>query len=216
MIRVTFEDVHDFKKITEGVKLNSKILKLSFHSMNFDEEIHGTAIGRVLNDSRSIRELDLTQIVFDYRSFYDMCQAILNEKCRLSVLKLRGLHVTEIEGKIIQFILMKNKTIHTLDLSECRTDDPAYFEHFCEKIGQFCSVRFLTMEKMSPDLSGNIETIGESLAENTKLEVLILRDNRIKWSNYQMFFVNMMPNRTIQKLNLCKTDLNDRVLERVA
>lgn len=59
--------------------------------MNLDEEIHGTAIGRVLSDSRTIRELDMTHIVFDYRSFYDMCQAILNERCRLSVLKLRGL-----------------------------------------------------------------------------------------------------------------------------
>ena len=26
----------------------------------------------------------------------------------------------------------------------------------------------------------------------------------------------MMPNRTIQKLNLCKTDLSDRVVERLA
>ena len=50
------------------------------------------------------------------------------------MLKLRGLQVGEIEGKIIQFILMKNKTIHTLDLSECRTEDPINFEHFCEKL----------------------------------------------------------------------------------
>lgn len=60
LIRVTFEDAHDFKKITEGVRLNSKLLKISFHGMNFDEEIHGTAIGRILNDSRTIRELDMT------------------------------------------------------------------------------------------------------------------------------------------------------------
>ena len=48
---------------------------------------------------------------------------------------------------------MKNKTIHTLDLSECRTEDAQNFEHFCEKINQFCNIRFLTMEKMQPDLS---------------------------------------------------------------
>ncbi len=59
--------------------------------MNLEEEVHGTAIGRVLSDSRTIRELDMTHIVFDYRTFYDMCQAILNERCRLNVLKLRGL-----------------------------------------------------------------------------------------------------------------------------
>lgn len=30
LIKVTFEDVHDFKKITEGIKLNHKLLKVSF------------------------------------------------------------------------------------------------------------------------------------------------------------------------------------------
>ena len=88
---MTFDDVHDFKKITEGVKLNAKLLKVSFQHMNLDEEIHGTSIGRILQDSRTIRELDITSIVFDYRSFYDMCQAILNERCRLNILKLRGI-----------------------------------------------------------------------------------------------------------------------------
>ena len=152
--------------------------------MNFDEEVHGTSIGRVLSDSRSIRELDITHIVFDYRTFYDMCQAILNERCRLNILKMRGVLIGEIEGKIIQFILMKNKQIHTLDLSECKTEDATNFDYFVEKMNSFCNIRYLTMEKMQPDLSNNIETLGESLADNTKLEVLILRDNRIKWNHY--------------------------------
>lgn len=51
-------------------------------------------------------------------------------------------------------------------------------------MNSFCNIRYLTMEKMQPDLSNNIETLGESLADNTKLEVLILRDNRIKWNHY--------------------------------
>ena len=109
LLKVSFEDLIDFKKLTEGMKLNQKLLKLSFQYMNFDEEVHGTSIGRVLSDSRTIRELDITHIVFDYRTFYDMCQAILNERCRLNILKLRGILIGEIEGKIIQFILMKNK-----------------------------------------------------------------------------------------------------------
>ena len=184
LLKVTFEDIIDFKKITEGMKLNQKLLKLSFQYMNFDEEVHGTSIGRVLSDSRSIRELDITHIVFDYRTFYDMCQAILNERCRLNILKMRGVMIGEIEGKIIQFILMKNKQIHTLDLSECKTEDAANFDFFIEKMNSFCNIRYLTMEKMNPDLSNNIETLGESLADNTKLEVLILRDNRIKWNHY--------------------------------
>lgn len=165
--------------------------------MNFDEEVHGTSVGRILSDSRTIRELDVTQVVFDYRTFYDMCQAILNERCRLNILKMRGIIIGEIEGKIIQFILMKNKQIHTLDLSECRTEDSANFEFFFEKLNQFCHIRFLTLENMYPDLSNNIETIGEALSENTKLEVLILRDNRLKWVPFQNFWSNVMPNKTL-------------------
>ena len=69
--------------------------------MNFDEEMHGSSVGRILSDSRSVRELDMTHVVFDYRTFYDMCQAILNERCRLNIFKLRGVLIGEIEGKII-------------------------------------------------------------------------------------------------------------------
>ena len=134
LVKVSFEDIVDFKKVTEGMKLNQKLNKLSFQHMNFDEEIHGTAIGRILSDSRTIRELDVSNIVFDYRTFYDMCQAILNERCRLQILKMRGILISEIEGKIIQFILMKNKMIQTLDLSECKTEDPQNFEFFFEKL----------------------------------------------------------------------------------
>lgn len=73
LMKVAFEDIIDFKKVTEGMKLNTKLLKLSFQYMNFDEEMHGTSVGRVLADSRSVRELDVTHVTFDYRTFYDMC-----------------------------------------------------------------------------------------------------------------------------------------------
>ena len=109
LMKVSFEEVFDFKKITEGIKQNTKLLKMSFQYMNFDDAMHGMSIARILNDSRSVRELDCSHIVFDYRTFYDMSQAILNDRCRLNILKLRGLFIGEIEGKIIQFIIMKNK-----------------------------------------------------------------------------------------------------------
>ena len=63
--------------------------------MIFDEEIFGKSIGRTLTDSRSIRELDISHVVFDHpKSFYDVCSSILNERCRLGILKLRGLNIT--------------------------------------------------------------------------------------------------------------------------
>ena len=76
-----------------------------------------------------------------------------------------------------------------MDLSECRNEDPSHFDSFLEKLNQFCHVKYLTLEKMQPELSPNIETLGDSLAENVNLEVLILKDNRIKWNAYQNFWV---------------------------
>ena len=69
---------------------------------------------------------------------------------------------------------------------------------------------------MQPDLSANLETLGEALADNTILEVLILRENKLKWNAYQNFWCAMLPNRTILKINLSKTDMSDRVVEKMA
>ena len=68
------------------------------------------------------------------KCFYDISTAILNERCRLNILKIRGTQLTNLEGKIIQYILMKNKQLHTLDLSFCRTDDPENFMCFLQKL----------------------------------------------------------------------------------
>jgi hypothetical protein len=59
--------------------------------MVFDEELFGKSLSKVLTDSRSIRELDLSYVSFDHpKCFYDISSAILNERCRLNILKIRG------------------------------------------------------------------------------------------------------------------------------
>jgi hypothetical protein len=180
--KVSFEDMFDFKKIMEGIQNNNKIGKILFSNMIFDEELHGKSVGRVLTDSRTMRELDLQYISFDHpKCFYDLSAAILNERCRLNILKIRGIQITSLEGKIIQIVLMKNKQLHTLDLSHCRADDSENFECFLQKLDAHCNIRYLTLDNMQPDLSNAIEIMGEALAMNTKLEVLIMRENRIKW-----------------------------------
>jgi hypothetical protein len=46
-----------------------------------------------------------------------MANGLLNERCRLGALKLRGIEFGQLEGKVMQFILMRNKSLMTLDLS---------------------------------------------------------------------------------------------------
>ena len=161
--------------------------------MLFDEEIYGKAVGRAITDSRSLRELDISYVHFEHpKAFYDVCSAILNERCRLSIFKLRGIKITQLEGKILQYILMKNKTLSTLDISHCKADDQESFEFFLQKLDQFCNIRYLTIENLQPDISQSIEVIGEALSENIKLEALVLRENKIKWMNYAAFWTSIL------------------------
>lgn len=116
---------------------------------------------------------------------------------------------------MIQFLLMKNKMLHTLDFSGCRTDGAENLEFFLQKLDKFSNVRYLTLDNIQPDLSPSLEILGEALSENTKLEVLIMRENRLKWVPYCNFWDNLKPNVTLRKINVSKTDLTDRVLEKL-
>ena len=70
--------------------------------MIFDDEAHGKAMGRMLTDSKSIRELDISNCDFQHpKCFFDMCSAMLTEKCRLNCLRLRGINITNLEAKVI-------------------------------------------------------------------------------------------------------------------
>jgi len=110
---------------------------------------------------------------------------------------------------------MKNKMLHTLDFSGCRTDGAENLEFFLQKLDKFSNVRYLTLDNIQPDLSPSLEILGEALSENTKLEVLIMRENRLKWVPYCNFWDNLKPNVTLRKINVSKTDLTDRVLEKL-
>lgn len=189
LVKVAFEDVFDFRKVLEGVALNPKLNKITFANSVYDEEFYGKSIARMLMDTKSIKELDLSYLTFEHpKCFYEISTSILNERCRLTILKIRGTFLTNLEGKIIQYIIMKNKHLHTLDLSFCSTDDPDNFVCFLRKIDQFCNLRYLTIDSMQPDLSVGAEALGEALATNNKLEVLIMRENKIKWNSFANFW----------------------------
>ena len=76
-------------------------------------------------------------------------------------------------------------------------------------------MKYLVLDNITPDLSSSLEILGEALGENVKLEVLIMRENKIKWVPYAAFWENMRNNSNLLKINVCKTDLSDRVLEKM-
>lgn len=64
-------------------------------------------------------------------------------------------------------------------------------------------------------MSPCLEILSEALSENTKLEVLIMRENKLKWVPYCNFWDNLKSNSSLKKINVSKTDLSDRVLEKL-
>lgn len=84
----------------------------------FDDDYPGKTLARCILESRSLKELDLSNITFeDPKAFYEMANGLLNERCRLQALKLRNIAFGQLESKVMAFILMRNKSLQTLDLS---------------------------------------------------------------------------------------------------
>ena len=102
LFKVTYDDGQDFKKLVEAVSMNSKIRQFSIQGADFDEDYHGKTMARCILESRSLKELDLSHVIFDDpKSFYEMANGLLNERCRLSALKLRGITFSQLEGKVM-------------------------------------------------------------------------------------------------------------------
>jgi len=92
---------------------------------------------------------------------------------------------------------MKNKSLHTLDLSNAKVDSSECLEFFLQKLDKYSNIRYLIIDNILPDLSNSLEILGEALSENTKLEVLIMRENKLKWVPYASFWDNIKGNVTI-------------------
>ena len=61
-----------------------KLRKIGLTAMLFDEEQFGKSICHLLNDCRSLREFDCSYSEFYHpKVFFEMCQAFVNESCRV-------------------------------------------------------------------------------------------------------------------------------------
>jgi hypothetical protein len=174
-------------------------------------------MSKCILESRSLKELDISEVQFrDGKAFYEMANGLLNERCRLGALKLRKVEFGELEGSVMRFVLMRNKSLHTLDMSECSADSPEHLEIVFCKFAEFCNVRTLVAEDLKADFNYFIEVFGEALGANPKLEGLSLAQNRIKQTQYCNFFELMSENRSLRQFNISKTEVTDRVCQKIS
>ena len=68
----------------EAVSSNQALRSFAITNTVFDEDFHGKMMSKCILDSKSIKELDLSFVIFeDNKIFYEMANGLLNEKCRL-------------------------------------------------------------------------------------------------------------------------------------
>lgn len=108
---------------------------------------------------------------------------------------------------------MKNKQITTIDFSNCRVDVPENFEFFLQKLGKESYIRYLTMSGLFGDMSTPFEVLGEALSESTRMEILILNENKIRHTSYIKFWEFLMGNKSIKKISVMKTEISDKTCE---
>lgn len=70
--------------------------------MVLDNESHGKAIATMLCESRSLKEIDLSKCEFYHpKSFFDFCQPFISERSKCQILKLKGITISHLEGKVL-------------------------------------------------------------------------------------------------------------------
>ena len=70
-------------------------------------------------------------------------------------------------------------------------------------------------ENLNADFNHIVELFGEALADNTKLEGLSIKENRLKQTQYCFFWEAMSGNRSLRRINICRTEVTDRVCAKI-
>ena len=71
-------------------------------------------------------------------------------------------------------------------------------------------------ENLNADFNYFAEFFGEALATNTKLEGLSLRDNKLKPTQYCVFWSLLNDNRSLRKIDITKTEVTDKVCAKLS
>lgn len=114
--------------------------------MAFENEMYGKSMAIALEKSVQLTEFNISFIKFDHpKSFFDMVSPMLSPKCRINKFSMQACILTPLESKVLCYILMKNKLMHTVDFSECIDKERDSFVLIFDKFGQGSNVRYLSL-----------------------------------------------------------------------
>ena len=216
LVKISFDDGQDFKRLVEAIQANTAIKQFSVQGAQFDEDFHGKTMARCILESKSLQELDLSNVAFEgQNTFAEMSTGLTDEKCRLGALKLRGINIGQLESQVMRYILGRNKSLKTLDLSQCSADSSEDLEQVFGPLDG-SNLRTLVAENLEADFNSALERFGMALGGNTKLEGLSLKENKFKQVQYCNFWELMATNRSLRKVNIAKTEITDKVCQKIS
>jgi hypothetical protein len=97
--------------------------------MVLDNESYGSILGNTIISAKNLRDFDLSQCEFHHpKCFYDLCSFLISEKSKISSFKIRDIYITELEAKILAYLLLKNKSITFIDFSKIKVEASQYFD----------------------------------------------------------------------------------------
>lgn len=64
-------------------------------------------------------------------------------------------------------------------------------------------------------MSTPIEVLGEALAESSRMEIVILNENKIKHFSYIKFWELLRGNKSLKKISVMKTEVTDKTCESI-
>jgi hypothetical protein len=114
----------------------------------------------------------------------------------------------------MKLVLMRNKSLQTIDLSQCSFNVSNNFDNIelvFQQFDNFCNIRTLITDNLNTDMNYIMDTFGIALGLNTKMEGLSMKENRIKQQCYCSFWELIQENKTLRKLDASKTDITDKV-----
>jgi hypothetical protein len=99
--------------------------------------------------------------------------------------------MTALESKILQMVIMRNKKITTIDLSEL--DDPTdeNLNHVLGKVDSHAFMKHLFINNIKQPLTSCMWDFSPALGANKQLETLSMRCNKIKSDEYYKFWEGM-------------------------
>eukprot|EP00347_Sterkiella_histriomuscorum_P007848 403347332 len=215
LISVNYDEYDELRKILDALIGNNRLKTLQISDGRFLDSFENTLM-QLITKNKSIVELDFSMPYFGNQIFSAFATTLADQPNRIKTLKLRGMQIGELEGKVLHYLIGGNEMLLNLDVSHIKTLNPQNLK-FLEHFKLVSKVQNLNFESIKGcDISELLPGIGRCLGSNNFISTLNMRNNKSKPIFQQQFFAAMLPNKSLKVLNMERNKLCDQSIDLLA